>query len=482
MASLRTLLQRLIGFIKNKSLPAPGDSLPAPGDVAGAREINELRAEAIAKLLFEQQTWQLRKVQSHELQGGNYAVVRVSIDCVPQELPGLEYLLEGNRGGNSASLIVPVTYMDKGVLRQFDMRGPNGESLPVIGRSEYTDLMLGVLTYQIEEALTADVDMEAVYEAFRTILDGDVDTAIEVSQHLIESGAVNGENILRHEALRGFAKELLEGLATSYVLFVLLPRDYAQRRVVIKYSHHAEQKRADGQVRERWRGALGIAPLAISFELTHPTGAASHHLEISVPADLSCRALRMPGSRKDRNTDGTSEGGVVHAASSYTENPLEPAVAEFEVPWSGMRATTWLISATTFTILYLGIVLPSAQQALLKAADGAGAVLLGIPAVAVAFAAGRRESAVESDLLGPLRICVLGCALLLLSSAASVVGALQEPFRLGLWSFGAVCTGTLTVALCTREGKARFGAGWGRLVAVAAVLAAVLLIFGIWVW
>ena len=470
---LTKLLQPSTGF-------AWSASLPGPSEAARAEKVRQLRAEAISKLLFEQQAWQLRKVQSHQLQNGNYAVVRVSIDCIPQELPGLEYMLGGS--GDGASLIVPVTYMDRSTLRQFDMRGLNGESLPVIGRSEYTDWMLDVLAYQIEPALTAEPHWEVVQAALTTILDGEVDTATKLSEHLIESGTVEGLTVLRAESLSAFAKELLRALARSYVLFVLVPRDYAQRRVVIKYSYQADQKRADGNGRDRWRSAAGLAPIAVTFELTHPTGAASHHLEVSVPADLSCSVLRMPGSYTDRNTENSSEGGVVHAVSSYTEDPDTPALAEFEVPWRGMRATTWLISATTFVILYLGLVLPGAQHALLEGAGGAGTLLLGVIAVAVAFAAGRRESAVESALLGPLRTCVLGCSLLLLACATSIVGGLHEPFRISLWSFGAALTGTLTITLCAHEGKARWGAGWRWLVGFVAVVAAVLLACGVLLW
>lgn len=446
-----------------------------PPDVSNAEA---LRSVALGTLLFEQQIWQLRKVQSHQLQQGNYSVVRVSIDCVPQDLAGLKYNLDGDQ----VPLIVPVTYMKKGVLRQFDMRGPEGEPLPVIGRSEYVNLMLGVLMYQVGEALVQDADIAKLENAIRIILDDDVAIATEASRSLVELGSVEGTPLVKPDELPGFAKGLLISLAESYVLFVLMPFQYAQRRVIIKYSHHARQDLSGMSAYKRWRGALGLSRLPIAFQLSNPAGAASHHLEVSVPPALSCPMLRMPGVNIDRNTRDASDGGVVHTASSYTDDPGEPAVAEFEVPWRGTRATTCLVSATTFMILFLGIVLPGAQEALLEAADGAAALLLAVPAVAVAFAAGRRESAVESILLGPLRFCILFCAFLLLASAASVVGVLCEPLRILLWSSGSALSGMLTVALCTREGKTRLGRWWIPSVMGGVVVSVVLLLCGIWVW
>ena len=220
------------------------------------------RSEAVSALLYAQQTWQLRKVQSHELREGSYSVARVSIDCVPQDLPGLRYALVGEPDDTQDPLIVPVTYMQKGALRQFDMRGPNAEPLPVIGRSEYTDLMLGVLMYQMEDAVIAGSDRVALLEALRVILDEDPGAATRASRLLLERGVVaDGAHVVEPDLLRGFAVELLQGLTTAYVLFALLPSEYVQRRAVIKYAHHGHQGVERLPWTKRWLGAVGLAKL-----------------------------------------------------------------------------------------------------------------------------------------------------------------------------------------------------------------------------
>lgn len=418
-----------------------------------------MRAAAVGELLYKQQEWQLRKVQSLELREGNYSVVRVSIDCIPQNLPGLEYTLTVDQ--QLSSFLTPIAYMEKGVLRRFDVRGPGGEPLPALGRIAHADVMRDVLKHELRDALAPGVNLSMLEPALNTILENDIQKAAEVSKDLTESGrdGDGGPILLQQEKLSTFQQDLLLSLAHNWVLFVLLPPEYAYHRVVLKYSHHALQEVPDNTLIMRWIGAAGLRPLPLAFDLSNPTGAASHHLEVSVPADLTCSLLRMPTSDggqgtaeigSDMTTD-SAEDGVVHAVSSYRVDPGEPARVEFRVPWRGTRATAWVVAVTTFLILYLGLVLPGAPVALRGTTDGAAALLLGIPAVAVAFAASRRESIVESVLLGPLRVCILTCALLLLACAASIVGSLREPFFTALWSAGAAWTGLLTFVLCFNE-------------------------------
>lgn len=433
---------------------------------------DEQRALALSTVLYEQQAWQLRKVQSHELREGDYEIVKVSIDCVPQDLPGLAYALDGPGGGREDAILVPVTYMNKGALRQFDMRGPGGEALPIIGRGEYADLMRGVLIYQLEGALLPGADDAALADALDAILDADPAAARAASKRLLQDGTAEGHAVLEPASVREWARELLTSLPDVWVLFALVPREYAGRRVVIKYSHHAKQAAERAPARQRWLGAAGISTLPVSFKLFHPTGAASHHLEVTVPPELSCASLQMPGQIADRNTTDSSDSGVVHGAASYAVEPDSLARVEFSVPWPGMRATAWLVSTVTFAVTFLGQVLPGAQQALIKAADGAGAVLLAVPAVAVAFAVRTRESDVESTLLGPLRLWITICALWLFACACSVVGVLHEPFRTWLWCLGALLALPAALTLCARELRRKVGGpGWWTLtVAVSAAV------------
>lgn len=418
----------------------------------------------LAELLYSQREWQLRKVESHVLQAGTYSTVRVSIDCVIQDFPDLRYLIEESPTDadlEAAPVMVPVTYINKGVLRSFDMRGPSGEPLPVLGRSEYAPRLVDVLLEEIANATHADADMDALRSALGTILDADVDQALDVADELVSHGTIQGTHALVPARLTDYSRQLIRKLASTFVLIALLPSEYAGRRVILKYSHHLKlQPHGVGRLK-RLFGAAGLRTLKVRFALSNPTGSASHHLEVGIPAALICTRLEMPSVQMvDRNTQDLMAGGVVHAVAAYPDDPDEDAVVELHVPWPGLRATTFVVVLTTFTTLLLGEFMPGAQNALLAAKDGAAALLLALPAVVVALTAARRESALEAALLGPLRIVVLACALLLFACAASLVGVLHQPWRAGLWIGGCGVTGVVAIILCAHEVQNYVGSWW----------------------
>ncbi|NEC92954.1 hypothetical protein, partial [Streptomyces sp. SID12501] len=129
-----------------------------------------------------------------------------------------------------------------------------------------------------------------------------------------------------------------------------------------------------------------------------------------------------------------------HAVATYTEDPDDGAMVEFRVPLKGLRMNAALVCGVTSIMLLLGLLLPGAQQALLDASDGAAALLLAVPAVAFAFAVGEREPDMVALLLQPLRVVIVGCALLLLACAGSIVGVLHDWARYPLWWLGAIMT------------------------------------------
>jgi hypothetical protein len=428
----------------------------SPVDGSGAQIST---AAILAELLYSQQEWQLRKVQSHVLQEGTYSTVRVSIDCVIQDFPGLRYLLNDpptDAEIQVAPVMVPVTYINKGVLRTFDMRGPSGEPLPVLGRSEYKPRLVDVLMGEIADAIQPDVRRDALCEALGTVLDADVDRALDVAKELVSHGTISGRPALVPGNLSDYSSQLILKLASVFVLIALVPSEYAGKRVILKYSHHLKlQPHGVGRLK-RLLGAAGLRTLKVRFALSNPTGSASHHLEVGIPAALTCIRLAMPSLQGvDRNTQDLVAGEVVHAVAAYPDDPDGDAVVELRVPWAGLRATTFLVAMITFVTLLLGEFLPGAQNALLAAKDGAAALLLALPAVVLALAAVRRESALEAALLGPLRLIVLTCALILFACAGSLVGVLHQPWRTSLWIGGCGVTGLFALILCAYELRAK---------------------------
>ena len=421
-------------------------------------------AASLAAVLFSQRSWQLRKVETRLFQEGSYSLTRVSIDCVPQALPGLRYELNTSASAVAhSSVLVPITYMQKGALRGFDMRDSNGNSMPVIGRAEYRQLMVDTLVYEVGPAAVERGDEATLRRALADVVDADRHEAEHVAEDLVVDGAYRGVRCIDPDGLSNYAANLILALADLYVLIALLPETQAGQRQVIKYEHHSTEEVdtrpernspsalarrlvalrdrlgiTEGPV-SRFRLAAGLDPLEVEFDLSHPAGATSHHFEMVIPAGLKCASLAMPvvAGQGDRNTVDTTPTGVAHAAAAYNENPDQGVQVQFRVPFEGLRLHTTLVCLLTAAILLLGLLLPGAQHALLRASDGAAALLLAIPAVVVALAVGGREHVMVARMLRPLRVVVIGCALLLLACAGSIVGVLHDGWRYTLWWGGA---------------------------------------------
>lgn len=422
-------------------------------------------AAALAGVLYAQRGWQLRKVERKEFMEGRYLVTKVSVDCVPQDLPGLRYALpdQDRVSGTQDLLMVPITMLRKGTLKAFDMRGPGGEPVSVIGRSEYSNYMVDALIFEIDDAVSPGATA-VLRTALHCVLDGDPGKGDEngkaerVATTLVVDGTYQGIPVLDPDRLSDYVVTLILDLSVRYVLIALVPGDFAGRRTVLKYTHHSELEFKGAGPWQRLLIASGLVTLPYAFQLGHPEGTASHHLEVAIPERIACSRLTMPALVHDRNTVDEDVRGVAHAVGRYEDEPFEYAVAELRVPLRGLRGTASLVCLLTAVIVALGLWLPGAQNALFQASDGAAALLLAIPAVAVALGVGRRESALVSYMLLPLRVIIIGCSLLLLACAGSIVGILNEPWREWLWTASFAVSGVLFVMLRLRGRSADVGA------------------------
>ncbi|WP_282945857.1 hypothetical protein [Cellulomonas endometrii] len=458
----------LRSFIHRLSAPTPApESFPNRRPPTGVDVAGDTAA-SLAAVLFSQKRWQFRKVESRLFQEGSYSVTRVSIDCVPHALPGLRYQLDDVEptGPNDSLVLVPITVMQKGALRSFDMRDGAGNAMPVIGRSEYSGLMIETLIFEVGDAAVVGCDTGVLREALHAVVDADPHEAGDVAVDLVVDGTYRGVRCLNPEEMTTYAANLILSLTDSYVMIALLPEQQAGRRQVIKYGHHSVEHFERPTSRDhrsglahvlqvlkdrfgfttgpikRFRLAAGLEAMKIKFDLSHPEGSASHHFEVVIPDGLRCERLNMPAgyAHADRNTVDTTPTGVAHAVAAYDRNPDDGAVVEFRVPLEGLRQTAAVVCLITSAMLLLGLLLPGPQDALLSASDGAAALLLAVPAVVFALAVGGGEHEMVAWMLRPLRFVVVGCALLLLACAGSIVGVLHDWARYPMWWAGAVAT------------------------------------------
>ena len=377
---------------------------------------------------------------------------RVSLDCTPPPTPLLAYHENERRTAVitkvKGPVMIPLAMISKGALRDFDVTDGNGAPLPVLTRAENSSVALSALMSELQPDATSVADLEPV---LRAIVEGPADEAKQKVEQLLSGGTAAGKSVLDPRSVTIFAERLLYDLAQNFLLIALLPSDQAGRRILIKYSSHWQTIFGGGRLgfSNRLLAATGFGRAPMELEVSGASDAGSYHLEVHAPAGLRCAGLSLPsnGGRPAADQPDDTTDLVAHAVGSYLEEPNSTARLHMSVPNAGLRSVALLTALFTACVFVLEELLPGARCALLEAGDGAVAVLLAAPAVALALLARPGENALASELLAPLRWSVLGCAALLVAGAGSIVGKLHEPYISVLWATGAILASLLAAWL-----------------------------------
>jgi hypothetical protein len=343
--------------------------------------------------------------------------------------------------------MVPLGFVSKGVVRNLDTAGPDGTTLPVLGRDDNGELSLYALAYQYEREVGAISTTE--YEHLRAIVFGSPKEATQAAS-LLFPAADQESGEVEFQGISGPLIDLALDLAANFLFVVLVPRELVGTRTVLKYSFDwtAEFER---RLWNSARVSAGYGTQPQELAVGDLSWAASYHLEVRVQSPLVARELSLPPA--DTNSDAarheTGRGTLIHASGEYPEGPpmARTATLRVGVEATSIRLVALLVSIFTATVFQLEQHLPGTREALLEAPDGAVAILLAAPAVAVALLAGVGESHLSASLLRPLRAATLLCAALLALASASLVGHLHEPWISRLWTGGAWVTTVLAVLL-----------------------------------
>lgn len=310
-------------------------------------------------------------------------------------------------------LMLPLAFVRKGPMRDFNAFDPSGEPLPVLGSSEVQPVVIDVFTRALRRA---GVDFTpAVREALLQIIGPAGLGRTRDVEALCTSGMWEEERLWDPRLLPQEVAYLLRVLTSNFLLVVLLPAEAAGLRGVIKFSFHnpllMQQQAASPLMTttERLLCAFGFTPFKLELDMMMPDAAASYHLEFHTPPQLKC--LRL------------------------------------ELPLVGARLAALASSGLATCVFLLALALPGALNALLDAADGASAILLAGPAVLIGYLASGREHHIASSLSVPLRISMILSALSLLIMAASIVGGLVEPFIWTVWATGFLVNGMIFIPI-----------------------------------
>lgn len=403
---------------------------------------------ALADALIGRQLWVHRRVELLQFGYRERGMRRVSLDCTPPPDPRLAHL-ENERthqsiGHVAGPVVIPVAMMAKGPLREFDLRSSTGEALPVLLKDEATAIVAkAVLSILVRQGIPPN---ETLTRAVSRIISAPAEVAKKIALELIAEGTYHRAMCLEPADLQGISQLFLEDLAENFVLLALLPSKLAGTRTIIKWRTNWHIQR---------HGRVGAALASVGFRdgwYDLPTYGAdmskSYHLEVEVPPDLDCYALDLPteGAFDIVHSD-RGKRPVAHAYARYPTAPGGQATALLSVPWSGWRLHALLASGFVAIVCWLALLLPGAQAALQDSPDGAAALLLIAPASLIALAASSRQDVTSQALIAPLRLILFSDALALTVMAASIVGALIEPWVTWLWSAIACIFTAVTVLM-----------------------------------
>lgn len=394
----------------------------------------------LADALLDWPGWCHRKVESLHLLEGERARRRVSVDCTPPH----QLIVDGRA-------LVPLTWIAKGPMRSFDMIDGAGNAVPVLGAAENGELCRNLIAlilrvYGGQEApTTANADIDAIVfgepeatEAARARLFKDVE-------------------------LDSLAEYLVASVCSNFLLIAVLDGSAAGIRQVLKYSYHWEvgPKSAHrvaepvASVKSVWASALaglGLTDAAVDVAIGSADSATSFHLEVPSPSGVLSTSLELIGGdggspRDDRLT------AVAHAHARFDGSVEPSARVTFMLSPNGTHRTVTLAAWSTAALFWLALLLPGALEALRRAADGTASLLLFGPALLVATLARTGENVITSRLYAPLRALALSLAGLLFVAGASLVGQLNDPWLVRLWSAAAVLSVAAAIVLSVARGR-----------------------------
>ncbi len=324
-------------------------------------------------------------------------------------------------------------------MRDLDVLDADARPMSVLGRREDGEFALAALL-AIYRSEIGEVS-RALRETLREIVGSERAAGVRVAEDLLDrERCVDGTNV-NLDAISELTALWTRDLAANFLLIGLLPANRAGTRQVLKWSAnwHIEPGAMKGG--RQIAVAAGRDVAEIELPVRGAASAASFHLEVHLPPELAVARLELPPRTPGEAPACVDESGnpVAHVHAEYEEVPeQQDALIHVTVPWSGLRVTATVSVVLTGIMFLLGIVLPGATDALRSSGEGAAALLLVAPALMIAFSTRSQESIAVSRLLAPLRSVTVGCALLLVAAAASVVGGLERPWYDILWCVGAV--------------------------------------------
>jgi hypothetical protein len=402
----------------------------------------------LAFLLLTMPRWVTRRVESISFHDDETVRRRVSIDF---SLPAVTSLR--SRFGRRAELI-PLAYVKKDRLRNFDLRDESSAALPALTRIENGEVAAAVLEYMANRLVGRAIEHDVIEDIEALAYMSDADAGALYNRLFREDAASRVTRYLlsRDPPFVGLARRLAE----SFMLIVPLTRTPASRRV-LKFAYD-EMLDVSGRSRRRQIAeSMSWRATRINLPVPGVIASASYHLDIAAPTELViARARLVTESRTALDEDPTP------TRRAHLATPLQPASAEAQIEISAPREG--IIRASLLTSLLTAVVLTAGAFRLSEldsAREGVATVLVAVPALVAAYVARPGEHELASRLLFGVRLAVLASGALSFAASALLLagprGTAQDAVWWGLTGLSWLLATILTASFMTPKEPQRKG-------------------------
>jgi hypothetical protein len=409
---------------------------------------------ACAALIADPKSWINRRVETVEMLAQEETRRRVSVDFT---LTAEQREALTTRHG----MVVPISVLHKGALRNFDLRDEQPAVVPILNRADNAELGLTALLSAALDAIPEPhqaAAVDALTADLRQIVLADQATALEALEALV-GAAGEGDAMRRAMWQDATCNSLLRTLASDYVLFAALAPGGPDRRV-LKYGYGDEfwPDRPWKRLRERY------APTELWWRLRHPERArffvdcpaawraASFHMEIAIPEELRV-SYAVLGRPSPGDPDAAIEhlgpaDNFVNRSALYAATPIAPhddvrAYVEIVSEREGGATRAAMTAVAVAGLLWLGWL-----SDLDASAPGAAvSLLLAGGAVVSGFAATTGDHIIVNKILRGRRRTLTLVALCALAASASLAMEVPDAKPLEVWLAAAIICTTAALRL-----------------------------------
>lgn len=408
-----------------------------------------LTASAVAALVTDMRSWIHRRVEVAELVDDVAVVRRSSIDfTVPESLngvrvgPALRELGEG---------FVPITFLAKELLRNFDLRDSDGRPLPMLSRRDNGALATNVLVSYAETVLR-----HALPKDMHPSLQEVAEAPPDVARRSLDAWRSRRADDHRHPRQaewaqltdkRGFMA-LSEALAEYFIVCSVMEPSPSRRRIV-KLSYE-EPFGVELPHALAWRWTT------LELDARSSRLAGSYHFELAAPPDMEAGGALLHFEASPDAGDPTPpdhvdapEGQRVHLYGSSVPSGVDARAYVFLRPRrEGNLRAALLTGMLSTLLLWVGYVELEAVADAEGSQVSAALLLLGPTLLAGALVRPGEHQLVTRAFFW-VRVLTVGCMVALLAGVGLLSGAFEgqrDPAWLASAVLATICSVGLAVA------------------------------------